>query len=499
MSTLDTRVPQRRATDPGHQWRTPQGLRVAIVHDYLTQRGGAERVVLSLMRAFPGARLVTSVYNPEMTFPEFRDYEVETTWLDRVGTFRKDPRRAMPLLPVVFSGVQLDDVDVVICSSSGWAHGVRSPAPKLVYCHTPARWLYQPQQYVEQHGSTVRLMVKTLSPYLKWWDRKAAGSVTTYLANSTIVAKRIQQEYGVSAEVLPPAITIDADGDQEPVKDLEPGFLLTVSRARGYKNVGFVCEAVESLPGERLVVVGGLPDREGTTQTWSARLQGVRGVSDAQLRWLYANCAAVVAASHEDFGLTPLEGNTFGRPAVVLRAGGFLDTMVEGRTGCFIEELTETAVRQAILDLRALGLDRDEITAHAQRFGFEAFKEILVRECELALTARGLDPYPVPGPMPAYDRRAPHDNLKTLRRPLTVAVSALALLTVAAGAVASQQDGPWGQVLLAVAGGLAVATAALGRLRFVLRRRNAASIRPLPPRPFTPPEGRAQDKVFQLR
>ena len=222
-------------------------------------------------------------------------------------------------------------------------------------------------------------------------------------------------------------------------------------------------------------------------------------MSDAQLRWLYANCAAVVAASHEDFGLTPLEGNTFGRPAVVLRAGGFLDTMVEGRTGCFIEELTETAVRQAILDLRALGLDRDEITAHAQRFGFEAFKETLVRECELALTARGLDPYPVPGPMPAYDRRAPHDNLKTLRRPLTVAVSALALLTVAAGAVASQQDGPWGQVLLAVAGGLAVATAALGRLRFVLRRRNADSIRPLPPRPFTPPEGRAQDKVFQLR
>ena len=432
MSAGDIRVPQRRATDPGHQWRTPHGLRVAIVHDYLTQRGGAERVVLSLLEAFPGARLVTSVFNADTTFPEFRDYDVETTWLDRVGMFRRDPRRAMPLLPLVFSGVQLDDVDVVICSSSGWAHGVRTDAPKLVYCHTPARWLYQGQQYAEQHGRAVRLMVKALSPSLKRWDRRAAKSVTTYLANSTVVAGRIQREYGRAAEVLPPAITIDVAGDREPVPGLEPGFLLTVSRARGYKNVGFVCAAVQSLPGERLVVVGGLPEREGTGEPWSDALRGVTGVSDAQLRWLYANCAAVVAASHEDFGLTPLEGNTFGRPAVVLRAGGFLDTLVEGRTGCFIEELTEPAVRRAIQNLRTLGLDRDEITAHAERFGFEAFKSTLVRECKAAVAALGLDPYPVAGPVPPYDRRASGDDVTPRRRP----GAALTLMCVATSIVA---------------------------------------------------------------
>ena len=374
---LDAALAPLRATQT-------EPLRVAVVHDYLTQRGGAERVVLSLLEAFPGARLITSVYDPDTTFPEFRRYDVETTWLNRVPMFRADPRRAMPLLPIAFSGLQLDDVDVVVCSSSGWAHGVRTDAPKIVYCHTPARWLYQRHQYVEQHGAAVRLMVKALSPYLRWWDRRAAASATTYLANSTVVAGRVAREYGRTAEVLPPAITIDPLADREPVDGLEPGFLLTVSRARAYKNVTVVCEAVASLPDERLVVVGGLPVPPDAGDGWPSRLHGVTGVSDAQLRWLYANCSAVVAASHEDFGLTPLEGNTFGRPAVVLRAGGFLDTLVEGRTGCYIDELTTSSVRRALVELRTLGLDNRDIVAHAETFGFETFRAALHAAAELA-------------------------------------------------------------------------------------------------------------------
>lgn len=362
-----------------------RAFRVAIVHDYLTQRGGAERVVLALMAAFPGARLITSVYNPETTFPEFDQYNVETTWLNRWPLFRSDPRRAMPLLPAVFSGVKLDDVDVVICSSSGWAHGIRTRAPKLVYCHTPARWLYQRHQYVDQYGELVRFAIKAMSPYLKWWDRRAAATAATYLANSEVVAQRIRREYDRDSTVLPPPITIDRHADREAVEGLEPGFLLTVSRARSYKNVEVVCEAVSSLPGERLVVVGGLPGAPADSG-WPDRLLGVSDVSDAQLRWLYANSAAVVAASHEDFGLTPLEGNTFGKPAVVLRAGGFLDTLVEGHTGVFIEDLTAEAVREALRELRSLGLDNSAIVAHAETFGFQAFKARLVEAAHRAVT-----------------------------------------------------------------------------------------------------------------
>lgn len=388
------------------------GLRVAIVHDYLTQRGGAERVVLSMMRAFPDARLITSVYNPETTFPEFAQYAVETTWLNHVGSFRKDPRRALPLLPIAFSGVQLDDVDLVICSSSGWSHGVRTSAPKIVYCHNPARWLYQPQDYVAQHSSLVRTAVKVLSPYLKRWDRHAAGTVSTYYANSRAVAARIDREYGISAEVLPPAITIDPRAVRTPVAGLEPGFLLSVSRSRGYKNATVVAEAVESLPGERLVVVGGLPEGE-----WSDRLVGAADVTDAELRWLYANCSAVVAAAHEDFGLTPLEGNTFGKPAICLRAGGFLDTLEDGVSGVFFDELTAGSVRDAIVALRSLTLPAAPIVAHAEAFGFASFRDALVFGGEMLALSSATLPTVVPKRHLGHragHRAGQHDRVITL-------------------------------------------------------------------------------------
>ena len=126
-----------------------------------------------------------------------------------------------------------------------------------------------------------------------------------------------------------------------------------------------VVDAVHGMAGERLVVVG--DKRE------SARVRGVGRVSDAQLRWLYENCRALVSASYEDFGLTPLEANAFGRPAVVLRAGGFLDTLVEGVTGVFIEEPTAAAVADAVRRLPLV--DPDTVRAHAQRYSEAAFAE----------------------------------------------------------------------------------------------------------------------------
>ncbi|MHB8185483.1 MAG: glycosyltransferase [Dermatophilaceae bacterium] len=157
---------------------------------------------------------------------------------------------------------------------------------------------------------------------------------------------------------------IDVSGPREPVEGIEPGFLLTVARARGYKNTDVVIDAMDRLAGERLAVVG--DTRE------SARVRGVGRVSDAQLRWLYGNCRALVSASYEDFGLTPSEANAFGRPAVVLRAGGFLDTLVEGVTGVFIEEPTAAAVA----DAGALhSVNRDAVRAHAQRYSEAAFAD----------------------------------------------------------------------------------------------------------------------------
>lgn len=357
-------------------------VRVAVVHDYLTQRGGAERVVLAIRRAFPGARLITSVYDPGGTFPEFADFRIETSWLQRVPAFRHDPRKALPLLPGVFSGMRIDDVDVVICSSSGWAHAVQTSAAKIVYCHNPARWLYQQGEYTEDLPRSVRTALQAMTPRLTAWDKRAAATATRYLVNSTVVRDRVRQTYGIQADVLPPPVVIDAAGPQEPSSDLEPGYFLVVSRARGYKNIELACEAFRHLPDQRLVVVGGLPD---THEPWPANICGVTDIPDTELRWLYENCAALIAIAHEDFGLTPLESNAFGRPAIVLRAGGFLDTMSEGLSGHFVEELLVEAVVDAVRTCLEVPLDRDDIRAHAAYWSRDAFEEELHREVDTAI------------------------------------------------------------------------------------------------------------------
>ncbi len=350
--------------------------RVVVVHDYLTQRGGAERVVLALMTAFPEARLLTSIYDPDTTFDEFRQYRVETMWLSRFGVFRRDPRRAMPLLARAFSRHDLRDADVVVSSTSGWAHGIAGDMPKVVYCHNPARWLYQPSDYFAGRPDVVtRTFLRATAP-LRGWDRRSADATSLYFANSTAVRERVADVYGIDAALLPPPASLDPHGPQEPVPGLEPGFLLTVSRRRAYKNTVLACQAVESLDGVRLVAVGGLPDKPDGG-AWDSRLQGRQDLSDAQMRWLYASCRGVVAVSREDFGLTPVEGYSFGKPAAVLRAGGYLDSAAPGVASVFIDEPTIEATCRGITGLLGRSWDEAAVCAHAERFGLAHFQERL--------------------------------------------------------------------------------------------------------------------------
>lgn len=345
---------------------------VALVHDYLTQRGGAERVALALTRAFPGAPLHTSLYEPTATFPEFAAVDVRPLSLNRSAVLRDRHRLALPLLAPAFSRLHLGE-DVVVCSSSGWAHGVHASGRKIVYCHTPARWLYQPQQYLRGRGRALRTTARALRPALERWDRRAASSADCYLANSSVVAERIQLVYGREAEVLPPPPALTPAGPAEPVEELEPGFFLCVSRLLPYKNLDAVVSAFAQLPDERLVLVGSGPDEEALRSLAGSNVTLLGTVSDDRLRWLYRECRALVAASHEDFGLTPLEAAGFGNPSVVLRWGGFLDTVEEGGTGLFFDSPTPDAVADAVRRLHDRRWNAEEIRAHAERFAEARF------------------------------------------------------------------------------------------------------------------------------
>lgn len=351
----------------------PRHSSVSLVHDYLTQRGGAERVALTLTRAFPGAPLHTSLYEPKSTFPEFGAVDVRPLPLNALPPLRAHHRLALPLLAPAFSRLRIRGI--AVCSSSGWAHGARAEGRKIVYCHTPARWLYQEERYLRGRPHAVRVAARALRAPLVRWDGRAAASADVYLANSTVVAERIAEVYGREAEVLPPPPAVTPGVDVLPVDGLEPGFVLCVSRLLPYKNVDAVVRAFARLPGEQLVVAGAGPDESALRAIAGPNVAFTGGVEDAKLRWLYASCAGLVAASHEDFGLTPLEAGTFGKPTAALRWGGFLDTVVEGRNGIYFEAATPDAVADAVRRLLDERWDADTIRSCAERFSEQRFIE----------------------------------------------------------------------------------------------------------------------------
>jgi glycosyltransferase involved in cell wall biosynthesis len=340
---------------------------VAIVHDYLTQRGGAERVVLSMLKAFPSAPVYTSFYDPETTFPEFRSVDVRTLPINRAAPLRRRHRMALPMLAHTFSRLTVQ-APVVLCSTSGWAHGTQVRGRKVVYCYTPARWLYQPGSYLRGASPATRAALNAMRPYLSRWDRRAAASADTYITSSSAVRDRIRDAYGLDADLIPPPHAIDSRASRDAVAGVPEGSYLCVSRLLPYKNLDAIVAAFRLLPDRRLVLVGDGPIgprlRRGAPDNVLFRSR----VSDAELRWLYSSCRALVAASYEDFGLTPLEAAAFGKPAAVLRWGGFLDTVVEGETGLFFDSPAPESIAAALRRLEATDFSPRRVLAHVERF-----------------------------------------------------------------------------------------------------------------------------------
>jgi glycosyltransferase involved in cell wall biosynthesis len=342
---------------------------VVVAHDYLTQRGGAERVARELAAALHAERFVTSAYDPKRTFDDFAHIEVQCSFLGKVPFLRSDPRRALPILPLIWRLMPPVEAEVVVCSSSGWAHAIRTRpgVKKVVYCHNPARWLYQREEFLLDQNRLVRAVLTILTPMLKGWARQAARSADLYIANSRSVARRIWEAYGIRAEVVHPPVLLGSNGAQKEMTGLLPGYFVTVGRGRGYKNSAAVIDAFRSLPTERLVVVGQVAD-----PTDPPNVKRVGEVSEQELRWLYANARALISVSFEDFGLTPLEANSLGTPALLLRAGGFLDSTDEGVSAVFVDSPAPEAIAQAVTSFPT-EWDKAAIRKHALKFPREAF------------------------------------------------------------------------------------------------------------------------------
>lgn len=302
--------------------------------------------------------------------------------LNKVGLARKHHRAFLPVLPAVANSVFVD-ADIVLTSTSGWAHGFRTRGRKLIYCYSPARWLYLSDKYLgEDSGLLKRAGLALTAPYLKAWDRRMAHGSDKYLAISTLIQGRIKETYGIDSDVLfAPPVAMSQSFTTEPVPQLpadDEGFYLVVSRLLPYKNVDVIVRAFKDTD-RRLVVVGkGGPDAERLAAMKTPNVTMLSDLTDGQMAWLYKNCRALLAASYEDFGLTPpIEAGVWGRPSVALRFGGFLDTIDEGVTGMYFDEPEPRAIAAALDRFENATFDPDKIRRHVEQFTEERFAEKL--------------------------------------------------------------------------------------------------------------------------
>jgi len=361
-------------------------MRVALVHDWLNQIGGAEAVLEALVEAFPGAPIYTSIYARDRMPAHYRGWEIRTTWLDALPLIHRQHQLYLPLYPLAFDGLNLSGYDVVISNKSGFCHSVvTGPSTvHLCYCLTPTRYVWAYEEYIAREGlpGPLRRLLRPLIALLRIWDRMAADRVDAFIAISREVARRIRKFYRRPSILLHPPVDVQRF---QPAARTEDYFLI-VSRLIPYKRIDLAIEAFNRLRLP-LVIVGDGRDRRRLQRMAGPTITFLGRVPAEQLADLYARCRAFVFPGVEDFGIAPVEAMAAGRPVIAFAAGGALDTVVEGVTGVFFDAPTPESLAEAVRRFEALRFDPRAIRRHAEQFDKRVFQEKIKKIAELAWEA----------------------------------------------------------------------------------------------------------------
>ena len=358
-------------------------MRVAFVHDYLTQFGGAERVLLELHRLYPEAPVYTSLYDPYAFDGRLAGIDVRTTYLQKIPGGVRHFRALLPLYPRAFESLDLRDFDLVISSTTSFAKGVfvGPRALHISYVNTPTRFLWYPDEYAAELTPPIaRPVLASITPWLRRWDVEAAQRPHVLVANSRNVAERIAAIYHRPSEVVHCPAEIEAFAPEAQVGD----YYLVMTRLLPYKRVALAIEACAQL-GERLIIVGSGPDERHLRTLAGPSVDFAGRVDDEQRRHLIARARAVIVPGVEDFGLVALEAAAAGRPTAAFAAGGSLETVVEGETGLFFSQPNAQALAQTLRALQAMAFDPTRLQAHARRFAPDVFRTRMTALIERSL------------------------------------------------------------------------------------------------------------------
>jgi glycosyltransferase involved in cell wall biosynthesis len=346
---------------------------LALAHDYLLVMRGAERSFAEIAACWPAAPIYTLLYDEPAVAAGFEGREVHSSGLQRLGASQRTFRYLLPLFPAAAERLPVNDYEVVVSSSSAFAHGLR-PGPgalHVCYCHSPFRYAwFERERAIEETPLLARPLMRHTLKRIRAWDLEAAGRVTRYVANARITQERIERLYGVEAEIVYPPVAVERFAIGEP-----EDFLLFVGQIVPHKRVEVALEAAQ-LAGRPIKVVGDGPDRPRLEQLFRGPgVEFLGSVSDHRLADLYARCIALVVPNVEEFGIVAVEAQAAGRPVVAVGRGGVRETVIDDETGILVDGEDAASLAEPLNDVDFGRFDSEAIRSHAQRFSAASFRD----------------------------------------------------------------------------------------------------------------------------
>lgn len=354
-------------------------MRVALVHDYLNQYGGAERVLGAFCEIWPQAPIFTLLYDEKKTGRAFVGRKIKTSFLQKVPLVKSRHRSFLMLMPLAVEQFNLSKYDLVISDSASFAKGVITGPETLhiCYCHTPTRYAWDDShRYIEEFGYSgfVKKSIPFFMNYLRVWDEAAASRPDKFIANSACVAQRIKKYYGQEAAVIFPPADINQFNGFAGEPALSAGdYFLIVARLLPYKKVSLAIAAFNKL-GWPLKIIGEGPEKKYLKKLAKRNIEFVGLTEDRELKRYYVNCRALIFPQEEDFGIVAVEAASCGRPVIAYRGGGSLEIIKEGATGIFFEEQTVDSLINALVRFESMKFDGRAIRQEALKYDKEVFK-----------------------------------------------------------------------------------------------------------------------------
>ena len=357
-------------------------MKTAIVHHWLLNMRGGEKMLEALLELFPEADIFTHVYNPGALSDIINSHRVYTSYIQKLPFAKKLYQKYLPLMPKALNTFDLQKYDLIISSDAGPVKGI-IPDPDayhLCYCHSPMRYLWDMyHEYMSKSGFFTRFFMKRLVPKLRIWDVYSANMVDRFITNSNYSARRIKRYYNRDAEVVfgPASVEKYLSLPRNP-KD----YYLLAGQITEYKKAGIALEACAA-SGRKLVVAGdGAKKKEIRRWEKTENIVFKGRVTDEELALLYSEARALIFPGIEDMGLIPIEANAAGCPVIAYGKGGILDTVKNGITGIFFDEQTPSSLIKALDQFESTEshfIDRTPFSTHAEQFSREEFKKRILR------------------------------------------------------------------------------------------------------------------------